>query len=74
MQGIVYRSTGSWYSVKDTEGKWWNARIKGVFKIDGFTSTNPIAVGDVVDFEVENEGESSVVIHGIHDRKNYINR
>ena len=74
MQGIVYRSTGSWYSVKDTEGKWWNARIKGVFKIDGFTSTNPIAVGDVVDFEIENEGESSVVIHGIHDRKNYINR
>jgi ribosome biogenesis GTPase len=74
MQGIVYKSTGSWYSVKDKEGRFWNARIKGIFKIDDITSTNPIAVGDHVDFELENEGENSVMITRISDRKNYINR
>jgi ribosome biogenesis GTPase / thiamine phosphate phosphatase len=74
MTGIVYKSTGSWYSVKDEEGAFRNARIKGVFKIDGITSTNPIAVGDVVDFEMENEKEGTVTITKIHDRKNYISR
>jgi ribosome biogenesis GTPase len=74
MQGIVYRSTGSWYHVKDQAGKSWNARIKGIFKLEGITSTNPVAVGDVVDFEMENEQEQSVIITRIHDRRNYINR
>lgn len=74
MQGIVYRSTGSWYSVKDDSGKIWNARIKGVFKLDDITSTNPIAVGDVVDFEEENGNENTAIITKIHDRKNHINR
>lgn len=74
MQGVVYKSTGSWYQVKDETGKVWNARIKGVFKIGGLTSTNPIAVGDVVEMTTENEGEQSAMIHTIHDRKNYINR
>lgn len=72
--GLVYRSTGSWYSVKDEQGKFWNARMKGVFKLDEITSTNPIAVGDYVEFETENEGEGSVIITKIHDRRNYINR
>jgi ribosome biogenesis GTPase / thiamine phosphate phosphatase len=74
MQGVVYKSTGSWYTVKDEYGKIWNARMKGVFKLDGITSTNPIAVGDVVDFEEENSKEQTVMITRIHDRKNYINR
>lgn len=74
MTGIVYKSTGSWYSVKEDGGKFYNARIKGIFKLDDITSTNPIAVGDVVEFEHENEGEGSVMITGIRDRKNYINR
>jgi ribosome biogenesis GTPase len=74
MQGVVYKSTGSWYLVKDLEGKFWNARMKGIFKLDDITSTNPIAVGDVVDFVTENEGENSVMITKIYDRKNYINR
>ncbi len=73
-QGTVYKSTGSWYSVKDAAGKFWNARMKGIFKLDAITSTNPIAVGDSVDFATENEGESSVMITKIHDRRNYINR
>jgi len=74
MQGLVYKSTGSWYQVKDDAGKIWNARMKGVFKLDEITSTNPIAVGDVVDFTMENENEQSVIITKIHDRRNYINR
>ena len=74
MQGVVYRSTGSWYNVKDESGRMWNARMKGIFKLDDITSTNPIAVGDIVDFDLENEGEQSVMINHIHDRKNYINR
>jgi len=74
MQGVVYKSTGSWYSVKDEKGKLWNARIKGVFKLDEITSTNPIAVGDVVDFDEEDGAEQTVIITKIHDRKNYINR
>jgi ribosome biogenesis GTPase len=74
MQGIVYKSTGSWYNVKDNAGLVWNARMKGVFKLDGITSTNPIAVGDLVDFELENENERSVTITRIHERRNYINR
>jgi len=73
-QAVVYRSTGSWYIVKDTAGNLWNARMKSVFKIEGITSTNPIAVGDIVDFETENEAESGATITKIHDRKNYINR
>jgi ribosome biogenesis GTPase len=74
MRGIVYKSTGSWYSVKDDSGKMWNARIKGIFKLDNITSSNPIAVGDVVDFEQEELKEQTVIITKIHDRKNYINR
>ena len=75
MQGVVYKSTGSWYTVKDEQGEVWNARIKGLFKIDeDITSTNPIAVGDIVDLETENEIEQSAMITKIHDRRNYINR
>jgi ribosome biogenesis GTPase len=74
MTGTVYKSTGSWYSVKEESGRFYNARIKGVFKIDGITSTNPIAVGDTVDFANENEGEGSVIITQIGDRKNYVAR
>lgn len=74
MRALVYKSTGSWYVVKDNTGKIYNARLKGVFKIDDITSTNPLAVGDEVEIEMENEGENSVVINTIHERRNYINR
>jgi ribosome biogenesis GTPase len=74
MQGVVYKSTGSWYTVVDSEGRAWNARMKGIFKMEGLTSTNPIAVGDIVEMAMENEGEGSVMITKIHDRRNYINR
>ena len=73
MQGIVYKSTGSWYTVKDQQGNIRNARIKGVMKLDDITSTNPIAVGDKVLFD-EEESENTVTITEIQERRNYINR
>lgn len=75
MTGTVYKSTGSWYSVKTTLGKTYNCRIKGKFRLKDIKSTNPIAVGDMVDFDLEtNNDEVSGVINNIHDRKNYIVR
>lgn len=74
MKALVYKSTGSWYSVKDEKGNFHNARMKGVFKIDEITSTNPIAVGDEVEIEVENQVESTATITKILPRRNYINR
>jgi len=74
MQATVYKSTGNWYVVKSSGGEWFNARLLGKFKIDGLTSTNPIAVGDTVTITMENEGEGSVTITAIEDRKNYITR
>ncbi|HXO75988.1 MAG TPA: ribosome small subunit-dependent GTPase A, partial [Puia sp.] len=74
MTGKVYKSTGSWYVIKTPEGEVWNARLKGLFKLDDITSTNPLAVGDEVGLEKENEEEMTAIITEIHDRKNYINR
>ncbi|MCF1192425.1 ribosome small subunit-dependent GTPase A [Mangrovimonas sp. AS39] len=75
MTGTVYKSTGSWYTVKTDLGVEYRCRIKGKFRIQGIKSTNPIAVGDVVDFELETKNdETTGVIHHIHDRKNYIVR
>ncbi|MBN8836564.1 MAG: ribosome small subunit-dependent GTPase A [Sphingobacteriia bacterium] len=74
MKALVYKSTGSWYSVKTTEGNFFQCRIKGIFKIDGITSTNPIAVGDEVEIELENENESTGIITTIYNRRNYVAR
>lgn len=71
MKGVVIKSTGSWYTVLAESGT-IECRIKGVFRIKGIKSTNPIAVGDNVDFEMEADGRG--VIHAIADRKNYIIR
>lgn len=74
MKATVYKSTGSWYIVKDEAGKFWNARMKGVMKLDDITSTNPIAVGDTIEMEIEAEESSTAIIDEIYDRHNYINR
>ena len=75
MTGVVYKSTGSWYHVKDANGKLIPCRIKGKFRIEGLTSTSPVAVGDVVDATLKEtqEGTQGVITH-IHERKNYIVR
>ena len=72
MTGIVYKSTGSWYSVKSQDGQIYQCRLKGKFRIKGIKNTNPIAVGDLVDFELENNTKG--IIYHFHERKNYIIR
>ena len=75
MTGLVYKSTGSWYTVKSEEGTFVECRIKGKFRVKGIKSTNPIAVGDIVDFELDETSDVTTgTIHNIHDRKNYIVR
>ncbi|MHA7942021.1 ribosome small subunit-dependent GTPase A [Formosa sp. 3Alg 14/1] len=75
MTGTVYKSTGSWYTVKTPNGETYDCRIKGKFRLKGIKSTNPISVGDLVDFEIETlDNVTTGVIHHIHDRKNYIVR
>ena len=75
MTGIVYKSTGSWYLVKANNDSFYECRMKGKFRIQGIKSTNPIAVGDVVDFEIETKNDTETgVIKTIHDRTNYIIR
>lgn len=72
MRGVVIKSTGSWYTVLTKEGTVLECRIKGLFRIKGIKTTNPIAVGDNVEFEKEEDGKG--VIHSIEERKNYIIR
>ena len=75
MRGLVYKSTGSWYSVKTLSNEQYDCRIKGKFRLDGIKSTNPIAVGDYVDFELEkNNDVVTGVINNICERKNYVLR
>ena len=74
MKARIYKSTGSWYVARGEDGKTYQARIKGVMKIDGFTSTNPIAVGDEVMMEIEAVQEESAIINEICERKNYVAR
>lgn len=75
MKGVVYKSTGSWYTIKSFEGVFYECKIKGKFRIEGIKSTNPIAVGDQVEFEVETKGDETLgIINKIRPRENYIIR
>ena len=75
MKGVVVKSTGSWYLVREFDrGKLYDCRIKGKFRVAGIKSTNPLAVGDFVSFEPEEKDEGQGIIDGIEDRKNYIIR
>ncbi len=75
MNGTVYKSTGSWYTVKSEEGDFYECRIKGKFRTQGIKSTNPVAVGDHVGFDLETIGDETVgIITEIGERKNYIVR
>jgi len=75
VEGLVYKSTGSWYSIKEKDGTIWQARIKGKMRIDkDISSTNPIAVGDNVVFEADDESINTGIISKVSDRRNYIIR
>jgi len=71
-KGCVYRSTGSWYEVKLESGEFIQSRIKGIFRNSSIKTTNPIAVGDIVELEIEDSGQG--MIKSIMARENYIIR
>jgi ribosome biogenesis GTPase len=71
--GKVIKSTGSWYSVMYDKGGNVNCRLKGIFRTKGIVATNPISVGDVVDFTLEDNNDTGIIIN-IHPRKNYLIR
>ena len=73
--GVVYKSTGSWYTVKAENGTFYECRIKGKFRIKGIKSTSPVSVGDHVQFDVETKGDETIgIINKIEKRDNYIIR
>lgn len=75
MRGTVYKSTGSWHTVKAAQGPFYQCRIKGKFRQKGIKSTNPIVVGDHVTFNIETVGDETIgVITEIEERKNHIVR
>ncbi|MCY7349476.1 MAG: ribosome small subunit-dependent GTPase A [Cytophagaceae bacterium] len=74
-KGLIIRSTGSWYEVREaSDGHVWRCRLKGIFKIKGLQTSNPLAVGDRVLFEMEDENENTGIILEIEPRENYIIR
>lgn len=77
MTGLVVQNTGSLYLIKTKEGELYNCRLKGNFKLNDIQTTNPVAVGDYVDFEYSqeenNQGEVGWITY-IHPRRNYIIR
>src|ERR1700712_5279249 len=73
MQGLIIKSTGSWYQVQTPYGQKFDCRIKGKFRTKGIVTTNPIAVGDVVVFDMEPEQDTGIITE-LKQRKNYIIR
>ncbi|WP_149914820.1 ribosome small subunit-dependent GTPase A [Sphingobacterium cavernae] len=73
MRGLVIKSTGSWYQVQDEHGNSYDCRIQGKFRIKGIKTTNPIAVGDWVNFALEAD-QNTGVITVLEPRRNYIIR
>ncbi|MBW6496770.1 MAG: ribosome small subunit-dependent GTPase A [Bacteroidales bacterium] len=73
MKGIVTKSTGSWYTVMDEQGRRHECRLRGKFKMAGTKSTNPLAVGDKVELQTD-PGQETATITAISDRRNYIIR
>lgn len=73
MDGLVTKSTGSWYHVLGDDGNYYPCRIKGKFRTKDIKTTNPIAVGDRVSFELEPDLDTAVITR-LHDRRNYIIR
>lgn len=74
MQGTIMRSTGSWYEVLTPTKEIIKCRLRGKFKIKGLKVTNPLAVGDEIIFEIENQAENTGIITEILERSNYIIR
>lgn len=71
MDGTVIKSTGSRYLVR-AQNKVYDCVLKGKIRLEGRKTTNPVAVGDKVDIDLDDNGEA--FIKTIHPRKNYIIR
>lgn len=71
-QGIVIKSTGSWYTVKTQEGEIIECKVKGKFRLRGIRSTNPVAVGDHVHMTIADDGVAFIT--DVDPRRNYIVR
>jgi len=74
MKGTIYKSTGSWYSVKGEDGLFYNARLRGKFKHLDLKVTNPLSVGDFVEMNIDPLTPSEGMIFNIAPRINYIIR
>lgn len=74
IRGLVRRSTGSWYEVEDEQKRVWSCRMVGKMRLGELKLTNPIGVGDFVNFSSENEEESTGIIHSVVPRTNYVIR
>lgn len=72
-EGTVIKSTGSFCTVRLSSGNVVECKVRGKFRIKDLKTTNPVAVGDVVDVEVDADGQTSWVVN-VHDRRNYIIR
>lgn len=72
VNGLVYRSTGSWYDVKLESGEFIEARLVGKLRTKGIRTTNPIAVGDEVCLIIDDN--KNAVIQSVVQRKNYVIR
>ena len=72
-KGLVIKSTGILYIVKSEDGELYSCKIKGKYRLQGVRSTNPVVVGDWVDFEPEGKNDEGMIIN-VYDRKNYIVR
>ena len=73
-EGLILKSTGSWYSILGMDGQEYIGRVRGKLRLKGVKTTNPIAVGDRVNISVEDGQESRVIIEEIIPRDNYIIR
>jgi ribosome biogenesis GTPase / thiamine phosphate phosphatase len=62
MRGKVLKSTGSWYTVMDIDGKSYRCKIRGKLRLNSSRTTNPITVGDTVEIAVENDGVTGISI------------
>ena len=80
MKGLVIRNTGYSYTVKNDEGVVYDCKVKGNFRIRGIRTTNPVAIGDRVEFTPEQPSDADIeqarqgLITALEERKNYIIR
>ena len=66
LKGLVIKSTGKWYEVRGNDHKTYQCQVRGKIRLEGRSTTNPVAAGDIVDFDIENESEGNIT--HIHQR------